>query len=147
MKKYKPVSIPSGAFLFCRYGIAILVWAAYILKMKELMLAVSILFVLSVLLKIKRSPLILFYRYTINKIIKSKEEVLNEHAMWFAHILGSILSIICLILLYFMSEKAGWIAVLIFAILKSISAIGFCPASKLYECATSDSCCTFLKKS
>jgi len=51
-----------------------------------------------------------------------------------------------LLLLYFVNEQVGWIAVLIFALLKSISAFGFCPAAKLYECATNDSCCAFIKK-
>jgi hypothetical protein len=146
MKKYKPVSVPKSAFTFCRYSIAILIWASLIFRLKEMLILVLIIFLLSAILKIQRAPMILLYRYTVNKIFKSKDEILNEHAMRFAHITGSIFSIICLILLYFVNERAGWIAVFVFALLKSISAFGFCPASKLYECATNDSCCAFLKK-
>ena len=146
MKKYKPVAVPKAAFGFCRYSIAILIWLSLILRMEAILIFVFIIFLLSAGLKIKRAPLILFYSYTINKIIKSKEEILNEHAMRFAHVMGSVFSLVCLLLLYFINERAGWTAVFIFAVLKSISAFGFCPASKLYECATGDSCCVFLKK-
>ncbi|MDD5031660.1 MAG: DUF4395 family protein [Patescibacteria group bacterium] len=146
MKKYKPVAVPKAAFAFCRYSIAILIWLSLIFHLKIILIFVFIIFLLSAILKIQRAPMILFYSYTINKISKSADEILNEHAMRFAHIMGSIFSLICLFLLYFVSEQVGWIAVFIFALLKSISAFGFCPASKLYECATNDSCCAFIKK-
>jgi hypothetical protein len=110
------------------------------------MIAVFAIFVLSALLRVKRSPMIWLYEHTINKIRPSKDEILNEHAMRFAHTMGMIFSFICLLLLYFVGDTAGWIAVFCFAILKSISAFGYCPASKLYECATGGSCCAFLKK-
>jgi len=146
MKKYKPVSVPKAAFAFCRYSIAILIWLSLIFHLKIILIFVLMIFLLSAILKIQRAPMILLYSNTINKIIKSKDEILNEHAMRFAHIMGSIFSLICLFLLYFVSEQTGWIAVFVFALLKSISAFGFCPASKLYECATNDSCCAFIKK-
>lgn len=146
MKKYKPVAVPKAAFAFCRYSIAILVWLAFIFQAKAILWVVLIIFILSAILKIQKAPMIVLYKWTINKVVKSKDEILNEHAMVFAHIMGSALAVICLLLLYFVSAKAGWIAVFVFAILKSISAFGFCPASKLYECATNDSCCAFIKK-
>lgn len=146
MKKYKPVAISKAAFAFCRYSVAILIWASLILHSKLLLIVVFLILLLSALLKIKKAPMILLYSYTLNKIFKSKEVVLNEHAMKFAHTVGSIFSLICLVLLYFVSESVGWIAVFIFAVIKSISVFGFCPASKLYECATNDSCCAFIKK-
>ncbi len=147
MKKYKPVVIPSAAFAFCRYSMAILIWLSLFLHSKYLLVFVLIIFLLSAIFKIKKSPMILLYSYTVNKIIKSKDEILNEHAMRFAHLAGSFFSLICLLLLFFVNEKAGWIAVFIFALLKTVSVFGFCPASKLYECATNDSCCAFIKKS
>ncbi len=146
MKKYKPVSVPKAAFAFCRYSIAVLIWLSLIFHLKIILIFVLTIFVLSAILKVQKSPMVLFYSYTINKIIKSSDEILNEHAMRFAHIMGSIFSVICLFLLYFVSDQVGWVAVFIFALLKSISAFGFCPASKLYECATNDSCCVFIKK-
>ena len=78
----------------------------------------------------------------------SKKEVLNEKAMRFAHSLGTVLSGICVLLIYSPYEFVGWIVVGLFAILKIISAIGFCPASRLYTCATNSNgtCCAFLRK-
>lgn len=146
MIKYKPVSVSKAGFAFCRYAIAVLVWLSLLLQIKWLLVVVFLILALSALFKIEKAPLILFYKYTIGKIIKLKEEVLNEHAMKFAHTMGTILSLICLLFLYFINVKVGWILVSIFAILKTISAFRMCPASKLYECMGNDSCCAFMKK-
>lgn len=146
MKRYKPVAVSKAAFAFCRLSLAILIWASWLLRSKELLIFVLFVFVLSAILRVQKAPMILLYSLTVGKAIKSKDEILNEHAMLFAHIMGSVFSVICLLILYFINERAGWNAVLIFALLKSVSALGFCPASKLYECATNDSCCAFIKK-
>ncbi len=146
MKLVKPVSVPSAAFAFCRYTLALLVWAALIFRFKPLMIVAFILFALSAILKVRRAPLILLYSYTVNKIFKSSDEVLNEDAMRFAHLMGAIFSLVCIGLLYFAPPRIGWSAVLVFAIMKSISALGFCPASKLYECMSKGGCCAFTGK-
>ena len=142
----KPVSVPSAAFIFCRFTLALLIWASLIFHSKPLMIAVFILFALSAILKVRRAPLILLYSYTVNKIFKSPDEVLNEAAMRFAHIMGATFSLVCICLLYFAPPVFGWAAVLVFAIMKSISAFGYCPASKLYECMSNGGCCAFTKK-
>jgi hypothetical protein len=146
MKKYKPVSISKSAFAFCRFSLALLIWLSLIFHSKTILIFVFVIFLLSAILKIKRAPLIILYTQTINRLIKSKDTILDEHAMIFAHIMGSLLSFISLILLYFINEKIGWIVVFLFALLKSVSAFGFCPAAKLYECSTNDHCCAFAKK-
>jgi hypothetical protein len=146
MPKYKPVSVPSAAFVFCRYTIAILIWLSLILQNRVILFVVLGIFILSAVLRIKRAPLIVLYAYTVNKIIKSKEVILNEYAMRFAHTVGIVFSLISLGLLYFVNDLAGWIMVFLFALLKSVSALGFCPAAKLYDCATNGSCCMLAKK-
>ena len=146
MKKYKPVLVPKAAFVFCRYSIALLVWISLLFQSKPMMVLVFIILLFSAILKVGKAPMILLYSFTINKIIKSKEELLNEQAMRFAHTFGSILSLICLLFLYFINENIGWVMVFCFGLLKSISAVGFCPASKLYDCLNNDSCCAFIKK-
>lgn len=146
MRKFKPVSVPKAAFVFCRYSIAIMIWIAFFLRLKWLIAFVFVILAASAILKVGRAPMILLYSYTINKIIPSKTELLEEKSMRFAHTLGSILALICLIFLYIVSDKVGWAIVFLFAILKTISAFGFCPASKLYSCAMNGSCCAFIKK-
>jgi len=146
MKKYKPVSVSVAGFAFCRYTIAVLVWLSLIFQIKWLLVIVFLILALSALLKIQKAPMILLYKYTIGKIVKSKDEILNEHAMKFAHTMGTILSLICLLFLYFINVNVGWVLVFVFAVLKTISAFGMCPASKLYECMGNDSCCAFMKK-
>lgn len=146
MKKYKPVSVPQAAFTFCRFSLAILIWLSLIFQTKLLIVLVFIILFFSAIFKVQRAPLIVLYTITINKVFKSKQEILNEQAMRFAHTLGSILAIICLVTLYFVNENVGWNLVFGFAVLKTISALGFCPASKLYDCLNKDNCCTFIKK-
>ena len=144
----KPVSVLKHAFVFCRYSVAALIWIAFLTHMKWLMVFVLALLLASALLGVRRAPMILLYSTTVNKIVRSEHfEMLNENAMRFAHAMGSFLSLICILTLYFLNERTGWIIVFFFAILKTVSALGFCPASKLFDCATSGSCCSFLKKS
>ncbi len=146
MNTIKPVSVPSAAFAFCRYTLALLIWTSLFLRSRPLMIAVFVLFSLSALLKVRRAPLILLYSYTVNKIFRSRDEVLNESAMRFAHSSGAVFSLICLLLLYFAPAGAGWACVLVFAVIKTISALGFCPAAKLYECVSGGGCCALTKK-
>jgi len=146
MTKYKPVSVSKAGFAFCRYTIAILVWVSFLFHIKWLLVLVFLLLAASALLKIQKAPMILLYKYTVGKVIKSQDEILNENAMKFAHTMGTVLSLICLIFLYLINVKVGWILVFVFAILKTISAFGMCPASKLYECMGNKSCCAFAKR-
>lgn len=146
MKTIKPVRISNGAFLFCRYTIAFLLWAAFLAQLKWIVILVFLIFLFSALFTIKHAPLIVLYSYTINKVIPSKETMLDMNAMRFIHSLGAVFSLICLVFLYFLPGSAGWGCLFVFAVLKTISAAGYCPASKLYSCATSGgSCCSFLK--
>lgn len=146
MKTIKPVRISDNAFLFCRYTIAVLLWTALLFHLPWLVLLIFLIFILSALFTVKYAPLIFLYTYTINKIIPSKEIMLDINAMRFIHTLGAVFSLICLFLLYLVPGSIGWGALFIFAVLKTISAAGYCPASKLYSCVSSKgTCCAFLK--
>ncbi len=147
-EKEQFVKVPKASFNFCRYAIALLVWATFILKIKWLLFVVFFLMILSALFTVKWAPLILLYSNTIGRFFKSGDEFLSVSSMRFAHSLCSTLSVVCLLVLYFGNEFVGWILVGMFAILKTISAIGLCPAAKLYSCATNKggSCCSFLRK-
>jgi hypothetical protein len=146
MKQYKPVSVSKAAFAFCRLSLAVLIWGAFLFRSESVLVAAFVIFVLSAILKIRTAPMIVLYGWTIGKLIRSEDEVVNEHAMRFAHIIGAVFTAVCILLTTFVGGNAGWYAVLVFALLKSVSAFGFCPASRLYECATGGSCCAFAKK-
>lgn len=146
MKVCKPVSVSKAAFIFCKTTIAVILWAALIFKIKWLVVMSFVLLALSALLKIQRAPLIVLYSVTMNKLLKSENEILDEHAMRFAHTMGSVLNLICILLLYFVSESAGWGMVLIVTIAKTAGAMGFCSALKLYGCMTSGKCCRFVRQ-
>ncbi len=144
--KQQITKIKSTEFLFCRIGVMILVWVALIVKSKELILLSFVILLLSALFTVKYAPMILIWRYTFGLFIKSKDEILNVKAMRFAHSLGTIIAGICVLLLYFGNQTVGWGFVLFFAVMKTISALGFCPASKVYVCMSNGTCCAFSRK-
>lgn len=140
------VNVPSAAFTFCRYSVAIIIWIALFLRLEWLVSIAFLILLVSALVGVEYSPMILIYSYTLDKIFTSKKELLNKKAMRFAHSLGTILAGIAVLLLYTGVEKVGWGFVFFLAIMKTISAVGLCPAYKLYECTTSGGCCSFSKK-
>lgn len=142
----KPVSVPKAAFAFCRWGVAALIWAALAWRLKPLLVLVFALLALSAILKVGRAPMIMLYTWTFHRLIKSRDEVLDENAMRFAHTIGSVFALACVILLYFVNERLGWMATALFAIIKTISAFGFCPASKLFQCMSEGGCCALTRK-
>jgi len=131
--------IPINAFRFCKVSTALVIWSSFIFKEDILLIMAFGILLLSAILKIARSPLILFYSYTFEKVFPSKSKELNEAAMRFAHALGASLSAICLLLVWYM-PAVGWWAVLGFAILKTISTLGFCPGEAIYSCYTAGTC-------
>jgi hypothetical protein len=146
MAQYKPVTISKEGFAFCRFGLTAVVWLSLALHSQLLLLTVLIVLLLSAILKVQRAPMIVLYDQTAGRLRKSNEVIVNETAMRFAHFTGAFFALVCLLLLQFGNERSGWAAVFIFALVKSISAFGFCPASKLFECVTGGGCCTIRKK-
>jgi len=140
----KPVTIPSHAFIFCRYSISVLVWLAYLLHSTGWLIAAAVLLGLSAILKVRRAPLIWLYSRTFMRLRWSPEEVVDETAMRFAHTLGTVFALACLAAVW-LNPKIGWPLTLLFALMKTVSALGFCPASKLFTCATNTSCCPMTK--
>lgn len=141
MAGVKPVSVSRGAFAFCRYTIAVLLWCSVVFRVKELVLAAFIILTLSVILKVKRAPLILLYTYTVDKLFPTGQVILDEKGIRFAHTVGAVVSFLCLILLYFINPTAGWALTVLLAILKTSAAFGFCSALKLYQCVNGGTCC------
>lgn len=141
------VKIPKSSFKFSRYVLTVLLWVAWIFKIKWVLFIILFMMVFPVIFTIEKDPLIWLYSNTIGRIFKSKDEFVNIDSMRFANGLCSIISLICLLFLYFSGNFWSWILVAVFAIFKTVSAITFCPASKLYSCAIGgDSCCSFLKR-
>ena len=148
MRPIKPVFVSNGAFAFCRYSLALIPIIALIFQIKWLVIVGFLILLLSAILKVGRAPMILLYTYTINKMFKSKDTVLDENAMFFAHTFGAILFAIAIILLYFVNDLAGWIFVGFVSIAKLVGAMGFCAAAKMYGCMNNSggTCCQFSKK-
>ena len=141
----KPVVVPAHAFVFCRYSIAVLVWLAYLLRVPAILALTALLLGWSALAKVGRAPMIRLYSLTFLRLHPSPEEVLDENAMRFAHTLGTGFALGCLAALWF-DPRVGWPLTLLFALMKTVSALGFCPASKLFTCATNSSCCPLTKR-
>ncbi len=148
MRPIKPVTVPRGAFAFCRYNLAAIPLIALIFQIKWLIPAGCAIMLLSAILKVGKAPMILLYSWTLNKIFKSADTVLDENAMFFAHSFGTLLFAIATLLLYFGNEKTGWIFVGFLAVAKTIGAMGFCAAGKMYTCMNNSSgnCCKISRK-
>jgi hypothetical protein len=138
-------TVPKAAFFFCRYSMAVLAWLAWACELKPLLIFIFVILVLSALLTIRRAPLVLLYTHTLHRLFPSPLEELSVSSMRFAHTLGSIFAGVCLLLIY-TDAWVGWRFTLLFCIMKTISALGLCPAYKLHRCMTSGSCCAFLKQ-
>lgn len=140
------VFVSKNGFAVCRYGVAALVWYSVIDKTPYGLAAAFLILGISALLGVAKSPLILLV-VAIEKLFKkeSPKVPLLRKGIRFAQTAGATIGGITLVVWYFY-PTAGWITTICFALLKSVSAIGVCPAEKLYRCATSDSCCTFMKR-
>lgn len=141
MVKYKPVTISKASFAFCRFSIAVLVWLAFLLNSKILLGIVCLIFLLSAILKVKNAPMIRLYDLTFQRFHNRVEVMVDENSIFFAHMVGLTMSLLCFVLVCTITSNLVWYVVLGFATLKTISALGFCPASKLYDCSINGNCC------
>lgn len=139
------VTIQRNAFVFCRYSVALLIWLALILQDIYVLVAAFVILALSAALKVHRAPLVWLYTQTLGRVIASKEVVLDVSAMRFAHTAGAVLALTCIILVY-RDIPGAWIVVAGFAALKTLSAVGLCPAYKLYGCMMEGGCCALTGK-
>lgn len=146
MKACKPIAVPKGSFIFCKYGVALIVWAGLLLQLKWLLVVSFVILALSALLKIERAPMIFIYTHTIDRFFPSPKEIVDEHALCFAHTFGATLNLVGLLFLYFGYAPVGWGFILVLALAKISGALGYCGAAKLYGCMNSDTCCQFMKK-
>jgi hypothetical protein len=137
--------VSRNAFAFCRYSIAVLVWAAFLLQNVWVLLGVFVVLVLSLLLTVRRAPMILLWTWTLGRAFPSEEEVLDVKGMRFAHGLGAMMALIGLSLVWHGNPFAWWFVGL-FAILKTTSALGWCPAYKVWGCMAKGGCCAITSK-
>ena len=139
---FKPVVISKAGFIFCRSTIAVLLWLAIILLNIWLIVVTLLIMSLSAIFKVERAPLILLWKHTAERFLPGSAEVVDERGIFVSHVTGVVFAVLCLGLLCF-SPAAGWIATVIFALLQTSAACGFCSALKLYGCLTGGNCCRF----
>jgi hypothetical protein len=137
--------VQKNAFVFCRYSIAVLVWLALVLRSVPLLALAFVILAASALLTVRRAPMIVLWTSTLGRLFPSEEEILDVRAMRVAHTAGAVLAGVSLALTY-LQRPGAWLFVLAFAVLKTLSALGFCPAYKLYGCAMRGGCCALTAK-
>lgn len=137
--------VQRNAFVFCRYSLAVLVWVALLFQSAWVLGAVFVILALSAALKVQNSPMVRLYTSTFGRVVPSEEVILGVNAMRFAHTSGAVLALVGLILIAAGSPLA-WPFVAVFAVLKTTSALGWCPAYKLYGCMASGGCCALTGK-
>ena len=137
--------VQRNAFVFCRYSVAALVWVALLLQNVWVLLAVFVILAASALLTVRRAPMVVLWTSTFARIFPSEEDVLDIKAMRFAHGMGAMMALIGLSLVWH-GTPGAWVFVGAFAILKTTSALGWCPAYKLWGCLAKGGCCALTRK-
>ena len=145
LAQFKPAIISKGSFAFCRIVVAGLLWLSILLQAKWLVAAVFFIMLLSAVFKVGKAPLILLYKYTVDRIKQSENVIVDEKGIFVSHVVGAIFSILCLALLYYANPIIAWFVTGLFAILQTSAACGFCSALKLYNCYVNGTCCRFGK--
>lgn len=142
----KPVTISKGGFRFCRYSMAVLLWAAFFLRMPALVIIGAGAMALSALLTIRYAPLVWLYTQTVDRLFPSPPEILDEHAMRFAHLVATLALCLPLALFYFAQYEIGWRVLGFVAVFKTAGALGYCPVSRMFTCliGRGGACCGFL---
>jgi len=141
------VQIPRPAFAFCRISLTVMLWVALYLHSVWLVAAVFAILVLSVILKVQRSPMIQLYQQTGLRVFPTQHYVfLDVPAMRFAHGMGAAMSLAVMVAML-VDSQVGWYCLVVFCLLKTTAAFGFCPASKLFVCMRKGGCCALTRGS
>lgn len=141
----KIVQIPRSAFRFCRWSLTGLLWLALLTRQAWILGLVVGLLALSALLRVDRSPMVVLHGWTLGRLFPPTTfEFMDVSAMRFAHGLGAVLGA-CVLAALLVQPKAGQGALLGFCLLKTVSALGFCPASKLFACLRKGGCCALTR--
>lgn len=139
------VQVPRAAFAFCRYSLTVLLWVALGFHSVWLVATVFAILVLSVLLKVQRSPMIQLYQQTVLRMIPTPHYVfLDVPAMRFAHAMGAAMAL-GVIVAMLVDARIGWYCLAVLCLLKTTAALGFCPASKVFICMRKGGCCALTR--
>lgn len=139
------VTVQRNAFIFCRYTVAVLIWSSLIFHSVWPIVAALFILALSAILKVHHAPLVWLYTQTLGRVIKSRDVVLDVKGMRVAHTMGTVLALVAVSLIW-RGSPIAWYFVGLFAVLKTLSAVGLCPAYKLYGCMKSGGCCALTGK-
>lgn len=139
------VAVNRNGFRFCRWSVAVLLWAAFLLKSPGLIALATAILALNAILGVDRAPLILAWNHTVGRRTASAQEQLYVPAMRFAHTVGTLLGMLTLLLILGGSPLYGWTLLLWFAGFKTAGAMGFCLVSRFYVYAAQHGdCCRLL---
>ena len=138
--------VPRPAFAFCRLSLTLMLWLAWGFHLLWLVATVLVILVASVALKVQRSPMIQLYQQTVLRVVPTLHyELLDVPAMRFAHGLGALMAL-GVIIGILIAPVGGWYGLLAFCLLKTIAALGYCPASKLFACMQKGGCCALTRR-
>lgn len=141
MASFKPVTISKGSFAFCRASIAILLWVSIIFQSKWILVLVFLIMLLSAIFKVAHAPLIVIYKYTIDKVKHSENIIVDENGIFVSHVVGAVFAMLCILMQLFENGIVSLIITVLFALLQTSAAFGFCSALKFYTCMSGGNCC------
>ena len=128
------VNVSKNGFRFCRWTIAAVLWLSFFLRIKWLLFLNLIILLAGAVLKVRRSPLVVFYGKTLERWFPSTRlEELDEQGIAFAQGLGAFIHIILILFVYAWNERIGWRIVFVIAIVKTLGALGYCTGLQIYK--------------
>ncbi len=136
----RPVEVSAAGFAFCRWSLAVALWVAALAGEPWLVAATAVVLGASAIAGVERAPMIVLWRLTAGRLRGSASVVLDARAMRFAHALGAALCGAAWALGR-VAPRAGLVAAVALAVLKTAGALGYCTASRLHACLAEGACC------
>ena len=148
---YEPVSVSRNGFMFCRWSVTVMAWAGVIWRVPWLIVVSAVIMAASAILTVRRAPMISLWTWVVEHGSPHRTEVLDAGGMRFAHIVATMALGIPWAVLQFgplASAEAMWRILIFVAAFKTLGALGFCPASRMFTCllqGAGGNCCSWLK--
>ena len=132
------IKVNKNAMIFCRVVFAIILWIAFFLKFEWLVILSMFLMLFNVLLTLQFAPLIILYNKFLSRFEKKrKTELINIALIQIIHFIVFLVHLVAFVFIHFFNLKIGFIIIFFLALSKTIGALGFCPISKITNCAVS----------
>jgi hypothetical protein len=129
---------------------AVVMWVGTLMQLPWLIVFGATIMLINSIVTVRYAPLIMLYRYTVDRVWPSGPSVVDALGMRLAHLVAFIMMTTGLWLaLQPSTSEFGWKFLWFVCIFKTVGAIGYCPVSRGFTCLLNGKgdCCKFLRRS